>query len=62
MSAPRFYVQPNGCGGWETIDRRTGRTVTHSAFREFCDKAVARLCGWTDWTVDEARTFYGVGR
>lgn len=59
--AQRFYIEANGCGGWQVRDRRDGdRVVSSSAFRTFCDKAVSRLRGESGWTLAEAFRFYGV--
>ena len=58
----RYFVQENGAGGFETIDRKTGKIVTYSSFYHACDKAVSRLSGSSSWTIEEAERYYGVNR
>ena len=60
MSRARYTVEPNGCGGWETHDNKENRVVTHSAFREFCVKAVDRLTLDTNEGKAYWRAYYGV--
>lgn len=63
MNRERFYVEPNGAGGWDCSDRRAAwgaPSVTSSAFREFAEKAATRLNNARKGDRDNWPEFYRV--